>query len=401
MNTIKTAGIISEYNPFHNGHKFHINKTKQAGYTHIVSVMSGSMVQRGDIACFDKWTRTQVAIANGVDLTIELPTVNVLSSAKRFAESSVYLLSKLNVDAISFGSEAGDIDLLKEIAEISVVIESSDSMVTLINQGLTYPQALTHIMQNYGDLYSTTLANPNNLLAIEYIKAVDKFSPKMELFTVKREQADHDSLQTGETISSASFIRKNISRKNFSLENQFIPEMAGELYDNQLNQGFAPILLSNIERAILIKLRQMSSTDFLKLADVSNGLENRLVKSAQTSTLLDEFYLAVKSKSCTHARIRRIVMNAFLDIDNDLTCTLPQYARILGMSNNGKEILKALKKSKTDFAISPKFATLYKEAPSLAKKLLDIDIKATDISSIASQNILSTGLDFTRNTIIM
>lgn len=357
--------------------------------------MSGSTVQRGEFACFDKWTRTQSAILSGVDLTVELPTVNVLSSAKRFAESSVFLLHKLNSTAISFGSEAGDINLLKEIAEISVEVENADSIVTQINKGLTYPQALTHIIeQNYGKLHAETLANPNNLLAIEYIKAVNKFCPNMELFTVKREQANHDSMETGENISSASFIRKNLSVKE-----KFIPETARELYNYQLEQGYAPIFLSNIERAVLIKLRQMTASDFLKIADVSNGLENRLVKSAQTCTSLEEFYLNAKSKSCTHARIRRIVMNAFLEIDNDLTCTLPQYARILGMNDNGKEILKSLKKS--EFPISPKFATLYKNATPLAKKLLDIDTKATDISTVACDNIQSTGLDFTRNTIII
>lgn len=361
------------------------------------------MVQRGDLACFDKWTRAKASITNGIDLAIELPTVNVLSSAKRFAESSVYLLSQFNIDALSFGSELGDTDLLSEIADISIEIENSDAIKNEILSGITYPQALTQAIDLiYGAKYSNILTNPNNLLGIEYIKAIKKFAPNIQLFTVKREQAEHDSMETGDNISSASYIRQNISNIN-----TFTPDISSPLYNTQIELGNAPILISNIERAVLIKLRQMSPSDFLKIADVSNGLENRLVKSAQTSKSLEEFYLTAKSKSYTHARIRRIVLNSFLNINNELTCSLPQYARILGMNNNGKEILKSYKQYQkdnnisTDFLVSPKFATLYKDGNSFTKTLLDIDIKATDISSVASPNILDTGLDFIRNTIIL
>ncbi len=354
------------------------------------------MVQRGDFACFDKWTRADASLSNGIDLSIELPTVNVLSSAKRFAQSSVYLLSKFNIDALSFGSELGDVDLLSEIADISIEIENSNTIKNEILTGITYPQALTQAVDLiYGAKYSSILSNPNNLLGIEYIKAIKTLAPNIQLFTVKREQAEHDSMQTGDNISSASYIRQNLDIKD-----KFTPHIATDLYNSQIQLGNAPILINNIERAILIKLRQMSPADFFNIADVSNGLENRLVKSAQTANSLEEFYLNSKSKSCTHARIRRITLNAFLDISEDLTCSLPEYARILGMNDNGKEILKAFKKSKQDFPVSPKFANLYNNANPLAKKLLDIDIKATDISSVASKNILNTGLDFTRNTII-
>lgn len=357
--------------------------------------MSGSTVQRGEFACFNKWTRAKSALLSGVDLVVELPTVNVLSSAKRFAQSSVHLLHKLGVDAISFGSELGEIALLKEVAQISLKVEKSDKVTAHMSSGLTYPQALTLVIeQDYGTEYATTLANPNNLLGIEYIKAVSEYCPQMELFTVKREQAQHDSMTAGESISSASYIRSNLD-----IREQFIPDTAKELYNLDLAEKTAPILLSTIERGVLLKLRQMSSGDFLKIADVSNGLENRLVKSAQTATSLEEFYSNAKSKSIIHARIRRIVMNALLEIDNELTCTLPQYGRVLGMNTRGKEVLKLSKKS--EFVVSPKFATLYKKATPIQKKLLDVDIKATDISMLACENIQPIGLDFTKNTVIV
>lgn len=359
--------------------------------------MSGSTVQRGDLACFDKWTRANSALLNGIDLVVELPTVNVLSSAKRFATSSVYLLNKLNVNALSFGSESGDIKLLCDIASACIEIENSTSLKKYVTEGMSYPHALTYaISQQYGQVFADTLNNPNNLLAIEYIKATKIHAPHMELFTLKREQANHDSMETGDNISSASYIRKNLLVKE-----KFIPNTASELYNSQLEQGYAPILLSNIERAILIKLRQMSAVDFLKLADVSNGLEHRLVNASKTAKSLEEFYLNAKSKSIPHARIRRIVLNAFLDITEELTKTLPQYARILGMNKNGMECLKALKKSKSDFLVSPKFASLYKDANPLEKKLLDIDIKATDISMVACDNIQISNIDFIKNTIIL
>ena len=193
---MNVCGIICEYNPFHNGHKFHIEQTRKLfGATHIVAVMSGNFVQRGDLAIIDKYKRTETALKNGVDLVIELPVQYSLASAEQFAQGAVYLLDKLGcVNILSFGSECGDIELLKETAKAVKEYQQSDELKKAIDKGLTYPLALKKIIEEkYSESLSDPLNYPNNTLAIEYINAIDKIGSSIEPVTLKRKTALHDS----------------------------------------------------------------------------------------------------------------------------------------------------------------------------------------------------------------
>ncbi|MFZ2538643.1 MAG: nucleotidyltransferase family protein [Oscillospiraceae bacterium] len=394
---MKIAGIVAEYNPFHNGHLYQIDKTRLTGATHIVAVMSGSFVQRGDIAIFSKWARAKAAILNGADLVIELPVQYALASANRFAKASIFILDQLKVNMISFGSECGDVSMLKETARLSILAESSDLMSECLSKGMSYPRALEEaITELYGYEYSKVIANPNNLLGIEYIKAINEINDKIESFTVIREQVEHDSNSTSDTISSASYMRELIEKADYEQLFKFSPKSAYDIYMSEIKEGIAPVLESRIETVILYKLRMMTLQQFSTLPDVNEGLENRLYRASRTAISLNEFYSLVKTKRYTLARIRRIVYSALIGITAEDTKISPQYIRVLATNKRGMEII-ANAKAHATIPISPKFANLYKKSP----VGIEFDITATNIASLASPQIGAGNGDFFNNTIVI
>ncbi len=327
---MKICGIIAEYNPFHNGHKYQIEETKRRfGATHIVAVMSGNFTQRGDTAIFDKYKRAEVALKNGVDLVIELPVAYALGSAEQFALGAVSVLQSLGcVDMLSFGSECGDIDLLHETAGAVVYAQQHDDFFRFMRSGDTLPVALQKTIEKYYESeIIETLAEPNNTLAVEYLKAMDEMGCLFEPVTIGRTGTGHDSDETSENIASASKIRKMIlAGEDVSA---FVPELPdGETAD-----------IRNLETAILAKLRMMSQKEIEKAPNVLMGLENRIYKSARVATNLAELYMLIKTKRYTLARIRRIVLACFLGIKKSDLKKSPSYIRILGMNGKGREIL--------------------------------------------------------------
>lgn len=394
---MKIAGIVAEYNPFHNGHLYQIDKTRHLGATHIVAVMSGSFVQRGDIAIFDKWSRAKAALLNGVDLVVELPVQYSLSSANRFAKASVFILNQLKCDMISFGSECGDVEKLKEATKLSIISEKSKIMTDCLKKGMSYPRARQEAMTKlYGSEYSNIIANPNNLLGIEYIKAISLINDTIKPLTIMREKVEHDSQITDGKISSASYLRTLIKDNNFEQVMKFTPKSAYDIYKNARENKNAPITQNNIDNIILYKLRTMTINEFMLLPDVSEGLENRLFRASRIATSLDEFYSLVKTKRYTLARIRRIVYCALIGISLKDVCTCPQYIRVLATNKRGMEII-ANAKSDATIPISPKFANLNKKSP----LGIELDIKATDIASLASPQLQVCNRDFTNNAIVI
>lgn len=383
------SGIICEYNPFHNGHKRHIEQTKKEyGATHIVGVMSGNFTQRGDTAIVDKYKRTETALKNGVDLVIELPVAYALGSAEQFAQGAVYLLNALGcVDIISFGSESGKIDLLKEAAGAVIYTQESEDFHNYMKNGMTYPAALQKAMEKfYTEDVIETLATPNNALAIEYIKALDEIGSSVKPVTVKRCIAPHDSeIAESSDILSASQLRKKLAdKKDIS---QFAPSC-----------DFSNIAsLSNIEVAILSKLRAMSKTEIEKTPNVLMGLENRIYRAAAVAASLNELYFLVKTKRYTLARIRRIILSAFLGITkNDLKIT-PSYVRILGMNGKGKEILAA---AKCELPINTSLSQLEKINDN-TKKQARLEQRCDNQYALALEKRLGCGLDYTAKPVIL
>ena len=255
---MKTAAIICEYNPFHNGHKYHIEQTRlQHGATHIVCVMSGNFTQRGDVALADKYARARAALMGGADLVVELPTPFALSSAEHFAMGACRIADSLGcVDMLSFGSECGDVSVLEEAAGAVEYAVQTDEFFSLMRKGASYPAALKQTVEkNYTSDVVQTLTEPNNTLAVEYIRALDKLGGMIKPVTVMRSGAAHDSDEGSDTVISASRLRKMLSAgEDVSAYTDFAD------YEN-----FAHI--ENIETAILAKLRTMSKSEFERLPD--------------------------------------------------------------------------------------------------------------------------------------
>lgn len=379
-----TAAIIAEYNPFHNGHRFHIEQTRNEGATHIVSIMSGNYVQRGDLAIFDKYARAKAALENGADLIIELPARYSLMSAEGFARGAVGIATALGcVDMLSFGSESGDITALKEAsAAIEYCIHSAkfDEQIT---RGKSYPAALQAALREYyTEDVSEVIQSPNNTLAIEYLSALDDLGNRIKPFTITR-TAPHDADDSASNeFTSATAIRRKIR--------------LGADYSD-----YAPVIdaptadISRLERAILAKLRILSPSDFENIYDCVNGLGNRLYKASRSAGSLEELYFAAKNKSVTLARVRRAVLCAFLGITKSISAAPPAYIHILGMNERGKEILAA---ANCKLPIDASLKALSRVS-SAAHKQAVFEAKLGDVYSLAFEAPRPCGYDFTASPV--
>ena len=274
-------GIVSEYNPFHNGHAHHLQVSKQLTKTDFtVAVMSGNFVQRGDTALVDKWTRTEMALRAGVDLVIELPTVYALSSAENFADGAVKILNSLGVvDYISFGSEIGEITPLTEVANVlyKEPKEFSSLITAQLRSGLSYPKAREiAISQFFGSSkkYSDIVSNPNNILGVEYLKSLKKHRSHIKPLTIKRDYSDYNSTKEKNGIASATAIRTMI--KNNKNVHYVVPYETYELLDECITNGKVVPSLAVFEKEIIYTLRKMSLSEIAALPDVSEGLENKI-----------------------------------------------------------------------------------------------------------------------------
>lgn len=393
---MKITGIIAEYNPFHNGHAKQIDIIRQNGGTHIVAVMSGSFVQRGDIACFSKWQRARAALLNGVDLVAELPVQYSLSSAKPFATAGVYLLNALGADEISFGSESGNTDELTELAEACQKAESSNLMRTFImEQKLSYPQALEKAVEIlYSKEKSVKIKLPNNLLGIEYINAINKINPNIKPFAICRYLASHDSDTPTENIASASYLRSLVKSGSISDLERYVPKSAFEIYKNEYDNGSAPDYRV-LDRILLHNLQKMTAEELKALPDMSEGLENRFHREISAVTDTTELVRRIATKRYTNARIRRAAFAASLGITSENRNETPSFIRVLGANKRGFEILSRLREN--ELAPYTKFADLYETHPND----IDLTVRATDLYSLSLVNPKPQNLDFTENTVIL
>lgn len=296
-------GIICEFNPFHSGHKYLINSVKGENDT-VICCMSGNFVQRGEFAVLDKFQRTETALQNGADLVIELPAEQATLSAEGFAQSAVDLLESLGVtDTLAFGAENHNLDALKAVADTLKNKEIQKEIAAEMKKGISYPAARKNVIK------SELLELPNNILAIEYLKAAS-----LPCIAVKRIGKGHD---TDDEKYSASAIRSTYSLDDIC-----------SLY--------------NCEKAVLFKLRNMSRNELMKIDDVSEGLENRIYSAARQAESLDELYAMIKSKRYTLSRIKRIILRAYLGIEG---CEKKaRYIRILGFNDKGRKLLPSIKK---------------------------------------------------------
>ena len=378
--------VICEYNPFHNGHLYHIQDIKFHSNNPVVAVMSGNFTQRGDFALIDKFARAESAVRNGVDLVIELPTVYACASAGTFARAGEEIAEALGcADKLCFGAECSESALLKKTASRFFAPEFREKLISQMKSGEYYPRAVEKVMRElYSDEEADVVSKPNNILAIEYINALKDSG--IDFYVTERKGAAHDEKSASGNITSASYIRELLADgKNFE---SFVPS-----YNSADFKSTADI--NRLERVILYKLRSMSREEFAQLPDVSEGLENRLFDAAKASCSLSEFLETAKTKRYTMARLRRIVICALLSITADMTSFAVPYLRVLAFNENGAGIMKEIKKHGR-LPLITNVADGYSALDYQAKRIFDVDLFASDIYSLATDMVKPCGEDFTR-----
>ncbi len=396
---MKVYGIICEYNPFHNGHIYQIEETKkQTGATHIVAIMSGNYVQRGEPALLDKFKRAEIAVKNGVDLVIEMPVQYSLANAELFARCGTMMMGALRcVEGISFGSECGSIEELQKCADATREAATPENLKPLMEQGMSYPEAVQQLVSlKYGPMVGDILNSPNNILAVEYLKSLkilglDNITP----FTVKREGAAHDSGEHSSNIASGEHIRRLIDDgEDFSA---FVPKDTLDAV-NEYDEKDLLCWFENFERVLLYRLRTMSPQELAATPDVGQGLENRIFQAARIATSLEDLLEKIKVKRYPMARIKRILLNALFSIKLDDIKTPPVYGRILALNDKGADILKlagSLPENKMSIPFSSALKDFVNNENKNAMRSIGITTVSSDIYTLGSRNIRPSGMDFT------
>ncbi|HWP80060.1 MAG TPA: nucleotidyltransferase family protein [Candidatus Acidoferrum sp.] len=316
------AAILCEYNPLHAGHRRHIELTKAEGFDAVVGVMSGNFVQRGDLAIYDKWARAKSAVDAGMNLVVEIPTACVLQSAQGYAESGVALMAALHAAVVSFGSECGDAALLDRAA--LTLSQRLDAVKAEMEKGLSYPVACKAALGELGFLLDT----PNNTLGIEYCAAIRRQGLSITPFSVLRDPASE----------RASLLR-------------------AKLYGGEGTHE-----MKYLDRAMLARLRTLSPEYYVTLPDVTEGLENRIWAAVREALTVDEVIDRVCTKRYTKARIRRILLRAFLDLPDVPT---PSALRVLALDRVGRKVIKeaalpaVTKAARADLALEARCTDLY------------------------------------------
>ncbi len=379
---MKILGVIVEYNPFHNGHAYHLEKSiSMTNATHTIAVMSGNFVQRGEPALMDKWTRAKIAVENGVSLVIELPFANAISSAEKFAFGSVFLLNQLNiVNDIVFGSESGNVDLVETIADY-LVNENEEYKTTLqyfLTEGLSFPAARDLALRKL-KVNSESL-NSNDILGIEYIKAIKQLDSNIKYHTLKRQNIDYHSLDIVNSFASATGIRNKIKEKDFLSVRATVPSMTY----NYISDYRDFLFIDDYYEILRYKILSESNEYLSEIHEVTEGIENRIIESMRKSTDMTTFLENVKTKRFTMTRIKRILLNILFDIKtkevDKYDLLTPKYINILAADNKGLEILRLLKKNE-DLNIITNLSKFTTEDP-LLKRQLQLDLKASDLYSI-------------------
>ena len=394
---MKVCGIVAEFNPFHNGHAHFLRQLKSPdglGATHVVAVMSGNFVQRGEPALLPKFERAKAALACGADVVVELPTPYALSSAEGFARAGVALLSALScVDTLAFGSECGDIEALKKAADALQTDRCESLLRYHLEGGISFAEARQKALaETAGAAVGDLLSSPNNTLGIEYLRALAALGAPMSAATVRRVGADHDAAAPLGDTASASYIRTLICENRPVNALPFLPRASGDCLTAAGGNGLCPAKQDRAETAMLYRLRQLSPADFAALPGVSEGLENRLFAAAQQAGSIDEFLSLVKTRRYPRTRLCRLLMAAFLGLSADLAPATPPYLRVLGATEAGYDVLRAAKANGCTLPL----LTRKGQADTLtgaARALWDFECRATDLYGLFLPKLPPCGAD--------
>lgn len=388
------GGVIAEYNPFHSGHQYQLDQMRKNGMDRIAVVMSGNFVQRGDVAIQSKFSRAMAAIQGGADLVIELPVPFSLASAERFAYGGIYLLRALGcVGTLSFGCEDNELPLLHEIVRVLARPETDAMIRTALEKGISYPAARGAAVQSLlGTHAHELLKKPNNILAIEYLKAAEKLNVPFEYLPILRKGAGHDSSGQLEGFLSASEIRRALCAGTVPADG-VLPEASRQLILQELGDGRLPATTQQLERAILYVLRQSNAEALRRLPDVSEGLEGRILNAVKSAKNLSQLMESIKSKRYPLARIRRILMAALLGITREDLTLMPPYIRVLACNTNGFDILrKARTAARLPIVMR---ANDVRRLDSKSREYFARECRFDDIYALSCPNIQACGLNQT------
>jgi len=413
---LKVVGIIAEYNPLHKGHLYHLDTVRKSYKPDaIIVALSGNFVQRGEPAIFDKWARAEMALQAGADLVVELPVCYSTATAEIFAESAVKLLldSKV-ISALSFGIEEYPKQELYYLGKLLADEPTSFSQILngYLKEGLSFPKAREMAVVKYMEeknsnlnvnLIAKMLKKPNFILAVEYIKAVNKLAADIDIFPVLRKGHHYHDKNLSKQFASATAIRHAISshRQNF-IEKiaPHLPETTVQIISKEIKQHRTPVFLQDFETVILYTLRRLKAGELRNYFDVEEGLENRLKKAAQSCGNLEELVALTKSKRYPATRIQRILVHILLDIPREMVENRrPQYFRVLGFTEKGASLLKEIKKNASIPVITR--TAQYKKLPQEAKAMFERDLFASDIYRLAYRftDLRCAATDFARKVI--
>ena len=396
---MKVAGIVAEYNPFHTGHGFQIEQTRArlGEDCAVIAVMSGNWVQQADCAIADKWTRTRLALMGGVDLVLELPTVWACSTAESFARGAVGILNACGVvEALSFGSECGDIEGLKQVAACLDSPEYDKRVVELVNDGATFATCRQQAVEELlGIELGGLLSRPNNNLGVEYIRALNALDSKVKPMTVLREGAAHNS--TGQTARfvSATQIRMELTEGNWDGAQPYLNEGGRALLEGHTAS------LEQVERAILARLRTMTAQDWECLPDsgAAEGLPRRLERAGKSCVSVDDFFEQAKTKRYTRARLSRLVLWAFLGLSAADVPGRPPCIRVLGFNERGREVLRQMKERATlPILTKPAHARELDEA---GRRLFELEARCTDLYDLCFETVPTPGREWNTDPVIL
>lgn len=383
---MRAVGVIVEYNPFHNGHAFHLQAAKEAtGADIVIAVMSGNFLQRGEPALVSKWFRTKMALLNGIDIVIELPYQFATQKAETFANGAVSILDAIGCDFLCFGSESGDLSsFLETIGFFDKHQEKLDFHIkNNIKTGISYPKALSLSFQALSNAENhVNLAKPNNILGYHYIKALQQQKSHVKPYTVKRKNADyHDEHFATETIASATSIRKALfsTNQDYATIEQYVPAPTSQLLKEYISHYGAFHEWENYWPYLQFRLFQCTPEELKEIYEVEEGLEHRLKAACLEASSFREFMEKIKTKRYTWTRLQRLCLHVLTNTkktDMQRFTEKASYLRLLGMTRNGKEYLNK-QKSHLSLPLIAKLSAFKSEE-------ILLDIKAARIYSLGA-----------------
>ena len=345
METImRIFATIAEYNPFHNGHVYHIEQMKSLGADAIVAVMSGNFVQRAEPAIVEKYARANAAVKSGVDLVLELPVRHSIATAEKFAEAGIYLINALGcIDTFCCGSELNREASIQRTAEIlqGTVFNNAIKKQIHLSPEISFAKVRENILHNLGVFAPI---QPNDILAVEYAKAIKKFSSPLHFKTIKRVGTYHMQKQANGFLG-AEAIRKKINQNGVPYIKEYVPAPVYETIVELEKVDACPANIKYGERALIGFMRTMTPQILQNTAGATDGLWQRVMRASKTACSIEELYTTAKTKRFALSAIRRLVFSAFLTIQK--ADILPAYIRVLAMNKHGAEILSIAKKTTT------------------------------------------------------